>query len=540
MRHYVILYMIAIVAMASGCSAYEAPFNSLPTLSVEEALDITRNEATVAGAIADNGGQGLTSLRFEWWASNGGAVLRSPLLTPDSGRVEYRLRDLKPGVTYSYRLRGDNGRVEVTSNDIQFTTLSNVIPTVSPLIPLAKGPASVIASFVIEDNGGEDIIEAGCHIRNIDSGKTVDVTASLSEANAGNIILTMTGLDKMANLELTPYAANTIGEATGSAMLITTDNSISTTSPGTLSQLMGEDRYGYTSLSFSGQMNGDDIRTIREMAGLDFYGHETGGQLTAIDLTDVNIVEGGSNYIESRAIEADVIGYGMFQDLARLQSIMLPLTAKRVDEQAFKNCSSLATITIPASASAIGQSDGCTSLSSIQVSAANKYFKSIDGVLFNADATKIIWFPLGKDGNYTLPSSVESIGEYAFRNCRITSFTMPDDITEIGMGAFYGSSVETVTLSNNLATIPQATFQQCRKLKCIHIGSETSLIGEYVFDGCPLSDIYIAAAIPPVCYNATFNSSYPLLKSCTLHVPESSLARYRAHKKWGNFENITK
>lgn len=526
--------------MASGCSAYDAPFNSLPTLSVEEALDITRNEATVAGAIADNGGQGLTSLRFEWWANNGGAVLRSPLLTPDSGRVEYRLRDLKPGVTYSYRLRGDNGRVEITSDDMQFTTLSNVIPTVSPLTPLAKGPASVIASFVIEDNGGEDIIEAGCHIRNIDSGKTVDVTASLSEANAGNIILTMTGLDKMANLELTPYAANTIGEATGSAMLITTDNSISTTSPGTLSQLMGEDRYGYTSLSFSGQMNGDDIRTIREMAGLDFYGHDTGGQLTAIDLTDVNIVEGGSNYIESRAIEADVIGYGMFQDLARLQSIMLPLTAKRVDEQAFKNCSSLATITIPASASSIGQSDGCTSLSSIQVSAANKYFKSIDGVLFNADATKIMWFPLGKDGNYTLPSSVESIGEYAFRNCRITSFTMPDNITEIGMGAFYGSSVETVTLSNNLATIPQATFQQCRKLKCIHIGSETSLIGEYVFDGCPLSDIYIAAAIPPVCYNATFNSSYPLLKSCTLHVPESSLARYRAHKKWGNFENITK
>ena len=540
MRHYVLFYLIAVVAMVSGCSAYDAPFNSLPTLSVEEALDITRNEATVAGAIADNGGQGLTSLRFEWWANNGGTVLRSPLLTPDSGRVEYRLRDLKPGVTYSYRLRGDNGRVEVTSNDMQFTTLSNVIPTVSPLTPLAKGPASVIASFVIEDNGGEDIIEAGCHIRNIDSGKTVDVTASLSEANAGTVVLTMTGLDKMAHLELTPYAANTIGEATGSAMLITTDNSISTTSPGTLSQLMGEDRYGYTSLSFSGQMNGDDIRTLREMAGLDFYGNDTGGQLTAIDLTDVNIVEGGSNYIESRAIEADVIGYGMFKDLARLQSIMLPLTAKRVDEQAFKNCSSLASITIPASASSIGQYDGCTSLASIQVSAANMYFKSIDGVLFNADATKIMWFPLGKDGDYTLPSSVESIGEYAFRNCRITSFTMPDNITEIGMGAFYGSSVETVTLSNNLATIPQATFQQCRKLKCIHIGSETSLIGEYVFDGCPLSDIYIAAAIPPVCYNATFNSSYPLLKSCTLHVPEPSLARYRAHKKWGNFENITK
>ena len=74
--------------MASGCSAYDAPFNPRPTLSVEEALDITRNEATVAGAIADNGGQGLTSLRFEWWANNSGTVLSSPSLTPDNGRVE--------------------------------------------------------------------------------------------------------------------------------------------------------------------------------------------------------------------------------------------------------------------------------------------------------------------------------------------------------------------------------------------------------------------------------------------------------------------
>ena len=526
--------------MASGCSAYDAPFNPRPSLSVEEALDITRNEATVAGTITDNGGKGLTSLRFEWWANNGGTVLSSPSLTPDNGRVEYRVKDLKPGVTYSYRLRGDNERVEITSDDMQFTTLPNVIPTVSQLTPLAKGPASVIASFVIEDNGGEDIIEAGCHIRNLDSGKTVDVIANLNEATAGHITMTMTGLDKMANLEFTPYAVNTIGEATGGTMLITTDNSISTTLPGTLSQLMGEDRYRYTSLSFSGQMNGDDIRTLREMAGLDFYGNDTGGQLTYIDLTDVRIVEGGSNYIESRTIENDVIGYGMFKDLTRLQSVMLPLTAKRVDEQAFRNCSSLATITIPANASSTGQSDGCTSLSSIQVSAANKYFKSIDGVLFNADATKIMWFPLGKDGNYTLPSSVESIGEYAFRNCRITSFTMPDNITEIGMGAFYSSSVESVTLSNNLATIPQATFQQCLNLKCIHIGSATSLIGEYAFDGCPLSDIYISAEIPPVCYNATFTSSYPLLSSCTLHVPESSLARYKAHDKWGKFENITK
>ena len=117
---------------------------------------------------------------------------------------------------------------------------------------------------------------------------------------------------------------------------------------------------------------------------------------------------------------------------------------------------------------------------------------------------------------------------------------MPDNITAIGMSAFYGSSVESVTLSSNLSTIPQSTFQNCFRLRQIVIGAGTNLIGSYAFDGCPLTDIYISATIPPVCYDDTFSSSYDLLKSCTVHVPASSLARYRAHNKWGQFENITK
>lgn len=294
---------------------------------------------------------------------------------------------------------------------MQFTTVHNVIPTVSPLTPLAKGPASLIASFVIEDNGGEDIIEAGCHIRNLTTGNMSKAVANLSHANGDTIVMTLTGLDKMASLEVTPYASNTIGEAEGSPLLLTTDNSVSISKPGTLSQLMGDDRYGFASLSFSGPVNGDDIRTLREMAGLDFNGNETGGTLSTIDLTDADIVEGGSNYIPSRATQDNVVGYGMFQNLKGL---------------------------------------------------------------------------------------------------------------------------------SKLATIPQATFQNCNNLRQIFIGKETSLIGAYAFDGCPLTDIYLSATIPPVCYSSTFASSYNLLKLCTLHVPATSLERYRLHQRWGQFENIIK
>lgn len=531
--------MIAIVAITSGCSAYDAPFNPRPTLAVDEAIDITRNEATIVGHINDNGGNGLSALHFRWWTSDG-IKTATPPLEQDNGRVSYRLEGLKPGSTYAYELGGSNGRVEMNSGEMQFATLPNVIPTVSAIKPLAKGPASLIASFVIENNGGEDIIEAGCHIRNISSGKETKVTADLEHSDAKNIVVSMTGLDKMASLEVTPYVINAIGEATGTSILISTDNSISISTPGTLSQLMGDDIGGYASLSFAGPMNGDDIRTIRELAGIDFQGNPTKGTLSRIDLTDIDIVEGGSNYIPSRATRDNVVGYGMFQNLANLESVLLPNSAQIIEEQAFLNCGNLGSITIPAKATAVTQSDGCTSLNTIYVSAANTSFKGIDGVLFNADASKIVWFPLGKQGDYALPPTVKEIGEYAFRNCQITSFTMPDNITAIGMSAFYGSSVESVTLSSNLSTIPQSTFQNCFRLRQIVIGAGTNLIGSYAFDGCPLTDIYISATIPPVCYDDTFSSSYDLLKSCTVHVPASSLARYRAHNKWGQFENITK
>lgn len=56
------------------------------------------------------------------------------------------------------------------------------------------------------------------------------------------------------------------------------------------------------------------------------------------------------------------------------------------------------------------------------VSPANAYYKSQDGVLLNAEGNKIVWFPMGKKGKYTLPSAFTSIGAYAFKECSIEAF----------------------------------------------------------------------------------------------------------------------
>ena len=66
-----------------------------------------------------------------------------------------------------------------------------------------------------------------------------------------------------------------------------------------------------------------------------------------------------------------------------------------IGKHAFLGCSKLASITIPGSVTSIGSYAfyDCYSLTSITVSDNNKYYKSIDGVLFDKNVQKIIAYP---------------------------------------------------------------------------------------------------------------------------------------------------
>lgn len=88
----------------------------------------------------------------------------------------------------------------------------------------------------------------------------------------------------------------------------------------------------------------------------------------------------------------------------------------------------------------------------------------------------------------TIPSTVTSIGNYAFSGCTsITKFIIPKSVTSIGTGAFMNcSALVTLELESgiNISTLPNYMCYNDTKLSGITIPTSVKTIGDYSFSQC--------------------------------------------------------
>ena len=152
--------------------------------------------------------------------------------------------------------------------------------------------------------------------------------------------------------------------------LITKQITINLDKAGTLpNKIASSEMYKITNLKIIGEINGTDWNMIREMAGRDNRGYGTEGKLSVLDLSEAKIVKGGDSYYpgDNCYTSNDEIGEYAFKDCSRLTSLTLPAGITSIGEYAFYGCSGLTSLNLPAGITEIGEStfSDCSGLTSL-------------------------------------------------------------------------------------------------------------------------------------------------------------------------------
>lgn len=185
-----------------------------------------------------------------------------------------------------------------------------------------------------------------------------------------------------------------------------------------------------------------------------------------------------------------------------------------VADYLFWGCTTLKTLTIPGSITVIGIDAlrRCLSLENINVSADNKVYSSVDGVLFNKDKTELLQYPIGNTRTeYSIPNGVTSIADYSFPECAsIERITFPDSVTTIGEMAFPAcSSLKSVELGSGVKTIGDYAFGWCEALTDVKIPYGVTTIGDSAFDSCTsFENITFPDSVTAIGQNVIWGTAY--------------------------------
>jgi len=235
------------------------------------------------------------------------------------------------------------------------------------------------------------------------------------------------------------------------------------------------------------------------------------------------------------------IGVEAFCSCTGLTSIIIPSSVISIGNSAFNSCTGLTSIIIPSSVTSIANTAFLNCPGILTVDANNPNYTSQDGLLYNKTKSKLIHCPISKTGNFIIPSSVTSIGDWAFYSCTgLTSITIPPSVTSIGSCAFSTcKGLMSITIPASVTSIDNSAFALCTGLTSITIPASVTSIGSYSFDGCTgLTSIYTYATVPVDLSNRYLVFNDINKTTCTLFVPKGLLSVYKAAASWLDFINI--
>ena len=142
------------------------------------------------------------------------------------------------------------------------------------------------------------------------------------------------------------------------------------------------------------------------------------------------------------------ISNSTFYGCTSLESVVIGDSVSSIGSHAFYECGSLKTIHLGKSVATIEYNAFflCIKLESFTTDDNNKTFKASNGVLYNADCTKLIKYA-GTAKEFIIPGDVNSIEAYAFGdNAYLKSLIIKDTVKTIEDNAVYESSLDRISI----------------------------------------------------------------------------------------------
>jgi len=276
---------------------------------------------------------------------------------------------------------------------------------------------------------------------------------------------------------------------------------------------------------------------------IDAYAFSDCASITEVIIPDGVTEIGSQAFVSCDGLERIVIPSSVtelptqvFAYCTNLEYIELSEGLIRIEDSAFQSCTALTSITIPASTvelengifgdyggqRAVDVFDGCTNLEEIYVDEGNPNYSSQNGVLFNKEATILICYPAGKQGEYAIPDTVAQIGPKAFAMAMgLTRVEIPEAVTSIESRTFeLCRGLTEIVLPEKLTTIKSNAFSHCSGLVEITIPDGITSLEYWVFAWCSaLKKVNIPASVVSIDDDAFYCSG-----NVMIYAPEGSYA----------------
>ena len=198
------------------------------------------------------------------------------------------------------------------------------------------------------------------------------------------------------------------------------------------------------------------------------------------------------------------IGTNAFSGCRKLSSILFPSSLERIEAGAFSKCTSLRKIHIPKNVVEIKQGAFSTTsgVEEVSVDRENSVYHSKMNTILDREGNVLYGckdsvleegirkiLPQAFFGCYglkklSLPSSLESIGDYAFSNSCLESLEIKENLNDIGKNAFTGDSelkeIKVSNLNSSFSAVDDCLLD--KEGKMLLLGCKNSRIPESVTD----------------------------------------------------------